>query len=116
MSAENNSEQQNENTIRQSSSGLDFVKMYKDILKHKKLYYKVLPITFVLAAIYALSLPNYYRCIVILSPELTSSRTSSGLAALASNFGFNLGQGAGGMGTEVPDYLSRLGQLYRFQD
>ena len=101
MSAENNSEQQNENTIRQSSSGLDFVKMYKDILKHKKLYYKVLPITFVLAAIYALSLPNYYRCIVILSPELTSSRTSSGLAALASNFGFNLGQGAGGMGTEA---------------
>ena len=101
MSAENNPEQLNENTVQQSSSGLDFVKMYKDLLKHKKLYYKVLPITFVLAAIYALSLPNYYECTVKLSPEMSSSRSSSGLAALASNFGFNLGQGTGGMGTEA---------------
>ena len=101
MSAENNPEQLNENTVQHSSSGLDFVKLYRDLLKHKKLYYKVLPITFVLAAIFALSLPNYYECSVKLSPEMSSSRSSSGLAALASNFGFNLGQGTGGMGTEA---------------
>lgn len=83
------------------AAGLDFVKMYHDLLRHKKLYFKVLPLAFVLAAVYGLSLPNYYSCTVRLSPELTSSRASSGLAALASSFGFNMGQGSGGMGTEA---------------
>ena len=105
MSAENNSEQQVANQsaeeVQGKSSGLDFVKMFNDLLKHKKLYFKVLPVAFVLAAIYALALPNYYRCTVKLSPELTSSRTSSSLAALASNFGFNMGRSTGGMGTEA---------------
>jgi len=82
-------------------AGMDFVKIYKDLLRHKKLYFKVLPLAFVLAAIYGLSLPNFYSCTVKLSPELTSSRASSGMAALASSFGFNFGQGSGGMGTEA---------------
>lgn len=106
MSAENHNNPQldGDNTIEEpqkKSSGLDFVKIYKDLLKHKKLYFKVLPVAFVLAAIYALGIPNYYSCTVKLSPELTSSRASSGLAAMASSFGFNLGQGSGGMGTEA---------------
>ena len=105
MSAENqyNVQQGEEQKAQEpkKSSGLDFVKIYQDLLKHKRLYYKVLPITFVLAAVYALALPNYYSCTVKLSPELTSSRASSGLAALASSFGFNMGQGTGGMGTEA---------------
>ena len=82
-------------------SSIDFVKLFKDLLKHKKLYYKVLPITFILAALYTLSLPNYYNCEVKLSPELSSSRSASSLASLASSFGFNLGGAAGGMGTEA---------------
>lgn len=82
-------------------SSIDFGKIFKDLLKHKRLYYIVLPVTFVLAAFYSLSLPNYYNCTVKLSPELTSSRSASGLASLASSFGFNIGQGAGGMGTEA---------------
>ena len=105
MSAENqyNVQQGEEQKAQEpkKSSGLDFVKIYQDLLKHKRLYYKVLPVAFVLAAVYALALPNYYSCTVKLSPELTSSRTSSGLAALASSFGFNMGQGTGGMGTEA---------------
>lgn len=105
MSAENqyNVQQGEEQKAQEpkKSSGLDFVKIYQDLLKHKRLYYKVLPLAFVLAAIYGLSLPNYYSCTVKLSPELTSSRASSGMAALASSFGFNFGQGSGGMGTEA---------------
>ena len=85
----------------EEESSIDFGKLFQDIKKHKKLYYKVLPIAFVLAAIYALSLPNYYQCTVKLSPELSSSRSSSGLASLASNFGLNLGMGGGGIGTEA---------------
>ena len=83
-------------------SSIDFGKIFKDLLKHKRLYYKVLPITFVVAAILALSIPNYYNCTVMLSPEMSSSTTSkSGLLSLASSFGVNLGTAAGGMGTEA---------------
>lgn len=88
-------------SVVEEESSIDFGKIFKDLLKHKMLYYKVLPVVFVLAAIYALSKPNYYNCTVKLSPELTSSRSASGLASLASSFGFNIGQGAGGMGTEA---------------
>ena len=99
MSA-NNNDQLNGNSIQQSSA-VDFVKMYKDLLKHRKLYYKVLPIAFVLAAVYALAIPNFYKCTVKLSPEMSSSRTNSSLLSLASNFGFNIGKSTGGMGTEA---------------
>jgi uncharacterized protein involved in exopolysaccharide biosynthesis len=79
----------------EEESSIDFSKIFKDLLKHKTLYYKVLPLAFVLAAIYALSLPNYYSCTVKLSPELSGSGSKSGLASLASSFGVNLGAAMG---------------------
>ena len=63
------------------------------------LYAKVLPITFVVAAVLALSIPNYYNCTVKLSPEMSGSKSTSGLASLASSFGVNLG--TAGAGTEA---------------
>lgn len=106
MSVENHySEQLGENKKveqpQKEASPVGFMKIYKDLLKHRRLYYKVLPITFVLAVIYTLSLPNYYSCTVKLSPEMSSSRASSGLMSLANSFGFNLGKASGGMGTEA---------------
>ena len=86
--------------IEEEESSIDFSKIFKDLLKHKGLYFKVLPIAFVLAAIYALSLPNYYNCTVKLSPEMSGSKSTSGLASLASSFGVNLGS-AMGNGTEA---------------
>jgi len=80
-------------------SSIDFGKIFRDLLKHKMLYFKVLPVAFVLAAIYALGQPNFYSCTVKLSPEMGGSRSSGGgLAALASSFGVSLG---GGSGTEA---------------
>lgn len=87
--------------IEVEESSIDFGKIFKDLLKHKRLYYIVLPVAFVLAAIYALGQPNVYSCTVKLSPELSSSRTSGGLASLASSFGFNIGSGSAGMGSEA---------------
>lgn len=81
-------------------SFIDFGKIFEDILKHKKLYYKVLPITFVIAAFLLLSLPNYYKCEVKLSPEMSGGGSKSGLASLASSFGVNL-KGALGSSTEA---------------
>lgn len=106
MSAENHYndqlvENRNNEQLQKEASPVGFMKIYKDLLKHRRLYYKVLPVTFILAVIYTLSLPNYYCCTVKLSPELSSSRTSSSLLSLASNFGFNMGRSSGGMGTEA---------------
>ena len=84
----------------EDESSIDFGKIFKDLLRHKRLYFIVLPIAFVLAAIYALSLPNFYSCTVKLSPEMSGSKASAGsLASLASSFGVNLG--TGGAGTEA---------------
>lgn len=80
-------------------SSIDFKKIFNDLLKHKWLYVKVLPIAFILAAIYALAQPNYYNCTVKLSPEMSGSKSTSGLASLASSFGVNLG--TAGAGTEA---------------
>lgn len=88
--------------VQDGESAVAFGKIFQDLLKHKKTFYKVLPIVFVLAAIYGLSKPNYYTCTVKLSPEMSTSNSGArGLAALASNFGLSLGQKTGGMGTEA---------------
>lgn len=83
-----------ENIDEQSS--IDFAKIFKDILKHKMLYVKVLPVAFVLAAIYALGQPNFYSCTVTLAPEMGGAKTGGGLAGLASSFGINIGSGQTG--------------------
>ena len=96
----------------EEESSIDFAKIFQDLLKYKKLYYKVLPAAFLLAAIYAISLPNYYTCTVKLSPELSGNKSTSGLANLASSFGINLG--TSGAGTEAlfptlyPDLMSSV--------
>lgn len=99
MNEENISVKSVESVVEEESS-IDFGKIFKDLLRHKRLYFIVLPVAFVLAAIYALSLPNFYSCTVKLSPEMSGSKASAGsLASLASSFGVNLG--SGGAGTEA---------------
>ena len=84
----------------EEESSIDFMKLYRDMLKYKKLYYRVLAVTFVVGCILMLSIPNYYNCEVKLSPELNSSRSTSSLASLASSFGVNI-SGALGNTTEA---------------
>ena len=89
-----------ENNIPHEESSIDFKKIFQDLLMYKKLYYKVLGITAVFAVIYTLSLPNYYKVTVKLSPELNSRRSTNSLSSMASMFGINL-QGAAGNTTEA---------------
>ena len=70
---------------------IDYQKIYKIIVKHKGIYFVVLPVVFLLTAFYTLSLPNYYNCTVKLSPELSSSRSNSSLTSLASRLGIDIG-------------------------
>lgn len=94
-----NEEIKKQEFLEDEESSIDFKKIFQDLLKHKMLYAKVLPVAFALAAIYAISLPNYYSCTVKLSPELSGSKSTSSLASLASSFGINLG--SSGAGTEA---------------
>ena len=95
-----------------SHRSIDFAKIFKTLWASRILYYKVLPATFVIVALIALSLPNYYTCTVKLSPELSGSKSTSSLANLASSFGINLG--TSGVGTEAlfptlyPDLMSSV--------
>ena len=86
--------------MEKKKSSIDYGKLLQDLLKHKKLFYKVLAITFVVACVYAFSLPSYYKCEVTLSPEMSTTRSSGSLAALATSFGVNL-KGALGNNTEA---------------
>ncbi len=65
--------------------------LWQDVKKYKKLYYKVLGITFIASVIITLSIPNYYKCTVMLAPELSGNKGTSSLASIASSFGFNVG-------------------------
>ncbi len=96
-------EEKNKIEQEEQESSIDWMKIFQDLLKHKKLYYKVLPIAFVLAAIYALAQPNTYNCTVKLSPELgAGAKSTSGLASLASSFGVNLGGASSGADAITP--------------
>ena len=82
---------------------LSFSDLWQDIKKYKKLYYKVLSITFVASAIIMLSIPNYYQCTVMLAPELSGgTKSSGGLASLASSFGVNLNGPGNGVDAIMP--------------
>ncbi|MBO7418290.1 MAG: chain-length determining protein [Bacteroidaceae bacterium] len=80
-----------ETIIRKKPAPIDFSKLWADIKKHRKLYYKVIPAVALLAVIISLSLPNYYNCTVMLAPESTSLSSSTGnLSSIASTLGINL--------------------------
>ena len=99
----------NESPNKKTDFLLDFNKLFQDILKYKRLYYKVLMLTFLVAALYTICLPDYYTCKVMLSPEMSTSRTSrSGLAALASSFGVNLSNNAVGSEALFPTLYPEL--------
>lgn len=78
-----------QNTLPQEK--LSFTHLWQDIKKHRRLYYKVLGITFIVSAIIMLSIPNYYKCTVMLAPEMSGTKSGGSLAGLASSFGINLG-------------------------
>ena len=71
---------------------IDLNVIIKKLWANRRLFYKVLPIVFVLSCIYALSLPRYYTSEVKLAPELDNGGTAGALSSIASSFGFDLGE------------------------
>jgi capsular polysaccharide biosynthesis protein len=72
-------------------NSIDFGALWHSVVSRRRVYTKVLGITFVVACIIALSIPRNYTCQVMLAPELSTTASRTGLSALASTFGLNLG-------------------------
>ena len=85
---------------------INFGAIWAAIKKHKKLYYKLLPVAFVLACLIAFSIPRYYNCKILLAPESGGGTSSMGaLASLASSFGVNIGGGGSSTGDAITPVL-----------
>ena len=87
---------------------LGMEQLWQDLKKHRKLFYKVLPATFVIIAFLTLCMPNYYKCTVMLAPELSGNRSAGSLSSLASSFGFNIGGGGIGADAIMPNLYPDL--------
>lgn len=72
---------------------IDLRKVAKKVWQRKKLFYKVLPIVFVVSCVYILFVPRYYDCSVMLAPEMENPVSGGALSSLASSFGVNLNSG-----------------------
>lgn len=84
------------NDIQNQPPIIDLGKIAKVLWAKRKLYYKVLPIVFILSCIWIFPQPRYYTCVVALAPEAQSDKLSGGgLSSLASSFGLNLDGAAG---------------------
>ena len=79
-----------ENKINKKPEVIDLRVVFKKIWDNRKLFYKVLPIVFVLSCIYIFSLPRYYASDIKLAPEMENSGAGGTLGALASSFGFDI--------------------------
>lgn len=69
---------------------IDLRLVVKKIWANKRLFYKTLPITFVLSCIYIFSQPRYYTSEVKLAPEMESNMGGGTLGSLAASFGIDL--------------------------
>ena len=69
---------------------IDLRVIFKKIYERRRLFYKVLPIVFVLSCDYILCFPRYYQSALSLAPEVGGSSGLGGtLGSLASSFGFD---------------------------
>ena len=53
---------------------IEITDVWSDMKKHVGLYYILLPTAFVISLIYALSLPNFFTCQIMLSPEMDPNK------------------------------------------
>ena len=93
-----------ENQVEEESS-IDFGAIWAAIKKHRKLYYKVLPVALLVGIVIGFSIPKTYSCKILLAPEMGRSSSVSGLASLASSFGVNISGGSSANGDAITPTL-----------
>jgi len=71
---------------------IDLRLIVKKTWENRKLFYKVLPVVFIISSIYIVSIPRYYSSETKLVPEIGNTMNGGALGDLASSFGIDLGQ------------------------
>ncbi len=92
-----------------SNNAIPGQQIVKKLWARKTLFLKVWVITFALSVAYIVPQPRIYSASTLLAPEMSGSDQAGGLSALASSFGFNLGDGASMDAiypTLYPDFIS----------
>lgn len=91
-------EEQKNDKIKQ----IDVENLLRLFWNKRKVYYKVVPVAFVLSCLFILCIPRYYKCTVSLAPELSNLGNSS-LTDIASSFGFDLAKGLNSTDAILPE-------------
>lgn len=71
---------------------IDLSAIVKKLIANRKLYYKSIPIAFVLSCIYILGIPRTYSSEAKLAPEMDNSLSNGTLGNIAATFGFDLSE------------------------
>lgn len=69
---------------------IDLRVIIKKILANKKLFYKTLPVAFVLSSALILCVPRYYTTSLNLAPEVGGTSMEGALGSIASSFGLDI--------------------------
>ena len=75
-----------------NSDVIDLRLVFKKLWNNRRLFYKVLSITFVLSCIYILGVPRTYDTKAMLAPEMDNSLSGGTLGSIAASFGFDLSE------------------------
>lgn len=75
----------------QQAEIINLRKVTKTLWANKRLFYKTLPIAFVLSSLFIVGFPRYYNSEVKLAPEVENSLAGGALGSVAASFGFDLG-------------------------
>lgn len=80
------------NTENNNIEIIDLRNIAKKIIANKKLFYKTLPIAFVVSSALILCVPRYYTSSIKLAPEIGGTGMGGTLGSIASSFGFDLSE------------------------
>lgn len=69
---------------------IDLRLVIKKIRANKRLFYKTLPIAFVISCVYIFSIPRYYTSEAKIAPEMGNSMEGGTIGSIAASFGFDL--------------------------
>lgn len=69
---------------------IDLREIVKTLLENRRIFYKTLPVVFIVSCLLIICVPRYYISEVKLAPELDNSMGGGALGSIASSFGFNL--------------------------
>ena len=86
---------------------IDIIAIMKAIGQHRKVFFIVLPATFVLACLFIICIPRYYTSTAKLAPELSTFNASS-LSDIASSFGIDLSSASSNEDAIVPELYPDL--------